>query len=100
MCAAPTAGNSRTGAWKWNSPKTRPLKISAPCRSCEGRLMKTLIIGGTGGIGGYIALALEKQGHKVTVSSRNKPVNTPVAHMPFLKGSYFDGSITKDQLRG
>jgi nucleoside-diphosphate-sugar epimerase len=62
--------------------------------------MKTLVIGGTGGIGGHIALDLEKLGHKVTVSARNKPNGTPIAHMPFLKGSYIDGSITEDQLKG
>jgi len=62
--------------------------------------MKTLIIGGTGGIGGYIALELERQGHQVTVSARNKPSGTPIAHMNFLKGSYFDGSITEDHLKG
>jgi len=61
--------------------------------------MKTLIIGGTGGIGGYIALDLERMGHKVTISSRNKPKDTPVAHMPFLQGSYIDDSITEDQLK-
>jgi nucleoside-diphosphate-sugar epimerase len=62
--------------------------------------MKTLIIGGTGGIGGYIALELEKLGHKVTISARNKPKNTPVAHMPVILGSYYDGSITTKQLEG
>jgi nucleoside-diphosphate-sugar epimerase len=62
--------------------------------------MKTLVIGGTGGIGGYIALELERLGHQVTISARHKPVNTPVAHMPVLVGSYYESGITPKQLEG
>jgi nucleoside-diphosphate-sugar epimerase len=61
--------------------------------------VKTLVVGGTGGIGGYIALDLQKLGHDVTIAARNLPgPQSPIAHMPFLKGSYVDGEFTKQQL--
>jgi dihydroflavonol-4-reductase len=62
--------------------------------------MKTLVVGGTGGIGGYVALALQREAHAVTLAARHraKP-NTPVANMPIILGNYADGDFTKDQLR-
>jgi dihydroflavonol-4-reductase len=63
--------------------------------------MKTLVVGGTGGIGGYIALDLEKVGHDVTIAARNAPAPTSlIAHMDFLRGSYVNGEFTKEQLSG
>lgn len=62
--------------------------------------MKTLVVGGTGGIGGYVAIALQREGHEVTLAARHraKPV-TPVANLPIILGSYADGDFTKDQLK-
>ena len=59
--------------------------------------MKTLVVGGTGGIGGYVALALQREAHAVTLAARHraKP-NTPVANMPIILGNYADGDFTKD----
>ena len=63
--------------------------------------MKTLIAGGTGGIGGYIALALEEQGHKVTLAARHRPKEGgAIAHFPVLLGSYIDDDFSKDQSKG
>ena len=45
--------------------------------------MKTLVVGGTGGIGGNIALALQAVGHQVTLAARHRAQSdTPVAGMP------------------
>jgi dihydroflavonol-4-reductase len=64
-------------------------------------MMKTLVVGGTGGIGGYIALDLERAGHDVTIAARNAPAPASlIAHMAFLRGSYVDREFTKEQLRG
>jgi nucleoside-diphosphate-sugar epimerase len=63
--------------------------------------MRTLVVGGTGGIGGYIALALRREGHEVTLAARNaaKP-ETPVADFPILLGSYIDGDFSKERIKG
>lgn len=61
--------------------------------------MQTLVVGGTGGIGGYIALALRRKGHDVTLAARHPPKpGTAVADMPMLLGSYADGGFTAGQL--
>ena len=61
--------------------------------------MKTLVVGGTGGIGGNIALALQDVGHQVTLAARHRAQSdTPVAGMPILLGSYADGDFTRAQL--
>lgn len=62
--------------------------------------MKTLIVGGTGGIGGYIALELERQGHKVTLAARNNPKAAVLAHFPLLRGSYAENDFSEQQLEG
>jgi dihydroflavonol-4-reductase len=38
--------------------------------------MKTLIVGGTGMIGGYIALRMREAGHEVTLAARNPAPTT------------------------
>jgi dihydroflavonol-4-reductase len=61
--------------------------------------VKILIVGGTGGIGGYIALALQREGHHVTLAARHAPkTGTPVASFPAILGSYADGDFTQRQL--
>jgi dihydroflavonol-4-reductase len=63
--------------------------------------MRTLIVGGTGGIGGYVALALQREGHEVTLAARNPPKSgSPVAEMRIILGSYADGDFTADRLGG
>lgn len=63
--------------------------------------MRVLIIGGTGGIGGYIAAKLAARGDDVTISSRNAPpAGLPISDLPFIPGSYVDDSIGVDDLRG
>ncbi len=61
--------------------------------------MNTLVVGGTGMIGGYIALGLRDEGHDVTVSAR-KPAaaDTPLGGFAFLPGDYVDEDFTRDQL--
>jgi dihydroflavonol-4-reductase len=60
--------------------------------------MKVLVVGGTGLIGGEIALHLQAYGHDVTIMSR-KPTTVPsLAALPFLQGDYinddmFDGRL-------
>ena len=61
--------------------------------------MKTLVVGGTGGIGGYVALALQRQGHEVTLAARHRAKNgAAVSHLPILLGSYADQDFSEEQL--
>jgi nucleoside-diphosphate-sugar epimerase len=61
--------------------------------------VKTLVVGGTGGIGGNIALALRAAGHEVTLAARQRAqADSPVAAMPILLGSFADNDFTRDQL--
>ena len=62
--------------------------------------MKTLVVGGTGGIGGFIALELIRLGQVVTLAARNRPrPGSPVADLPILLGDYAEGEFSEDQLR-
>lgn len=63
--------------------------------------MKVLVIGGTGALGGDVAIHLAERGHDVTIGGRN-PANpaTPMAKMPFLQGDYIAGDFTAERLRG
>jgi nucleoside-diphosphate-sugar epimerase len=62
--------------------------------------MKVLVVGGTGLIGGDIALHLQKNGHQVTLMSR-QPTTVPVlADMPFLQGDYINDDIADGRLQG
>ncbi|KAM3537144.1 hypothetical protein ARSEF1564_009932 [Beauveria bassiana] len=61
--------------------------------------MNTLIIGGTGLIGGHAALHLRSLGHTVTISGRTRPqAPSPVVDFPFIHGNYLKADITKEQL--
>lgn len=51
--------------------------------------MKILIVGGTGMIGGHLALHLQSKGHDVTVAGRNAPDDeSPLAKLPFIQCDY------------
>jgi len=53
--------------------------------------MKTLVVGGSGLIGGHIALHLAAQGHAITIASRSAPpASTALATLPFIAGSYLN----------
>ncbi len=62
--------------------------------------MNILIVGGTGMIGGKTALHLQSLGHDVTIASRSKPVDTAVAHLPFLACNYIEDDCTDGRLEG
>jgi dihydroflavonol-4-reductase len=63
--------------------------------------MKALIVGGTGMIGGYIALRLREEGHQVTLAARHPvPAGSPLEGFDFLPGSYIDEAFTRGQLEG
>jgi nucleoside-diphosphate-sugar epimerase len=62
--------------------------------------MKVLVVGGTGLIGGEIALYLKKNGHDVTLMSRT-PTSVPaLADMAFLQGDYINDDVSDGRLRG
>jgi nucleoside-diphosphate-sugar epimerase len=62
--------------------------------------MKVLVVGGTGLIGGEIALYLQENGHAVTLMSR-KPTTVPgLADMSFLQGDYINDDFSDGHLNG
>nr|WHW29714.1 putative NAD-dependent epimerase/dehydratase family protein [uncultured bacterium] len=62
--------------------------------------MNVLIVGGTGLIGGEIALDLQAQGHDVTLMSR-KPSTVPaLAVLPFIQGDYINDDMSDGRLNG
>ena len=62
--------------------------------------MKVLVVGGTGLIGGEIALYLQENGHAVTLMSR-KPTTVPgLADMSFLQGDYINDDFSDGRLNG
>lgn len=63
--------------------------------------MKVLVVGGTGALGGHVAIHLAAKGHEVVVGARN-PANppTPMADMPLLNGDYVAGDFTPERLTG
>ena len=62
--------------------------------------MRTLILGGTGLIGGHAALYLKQRGHQVTISGRQRqlPSVFGLADLPFVYCDYLDDSMTGDWL--
>jgi nucleoside-diphosphate-sugar epimerase len=60
--------------------------------------MKTLVVGGTGMIGGYIALRQREEGHQVTISARKPPRAAVLADFPVLLGDYVEDSFTTQDL--
>jgi nucleoside-diphosphate-sugar epimerase len=63
--------------------------------------MKTLIVGGTGFVGGYTALYFQKRGHDVTIMSRSKPKGTSKLNdLPFVAGNYVEDDFSDSRLEG
>lgn len=64
--------------------------------------MKTLVVGGTGALGGHAALHLAARGHDVTITGRGQAANpaTPLAKLGYLRGDYVAGDFTPDRLAG
>lgn len=63
--------------------------------------MKILVVGGTGLVGGWSAIDLERQGHEVTILARRPPPQySLMAGMSFLQASYFDDDINSDIFAG
>jgi nucleoside-diphosphate-sugar epimerase len=63
--------------------------------------MKTLIVGGTGFVGGYTALHFQKLGHEVTIMSRSPPKGTSKLNdLPFLAGNYIEEDMGDGRLEG
>ena len=62
--------------------------------------MKVLVVGGTGLIGGEIALYLKENGHDVTLMSRT-PTRVPaLADMAFAQGDYINDEVSDGRLKG
>lgn len=62
--------------------------------------MKVLIVGGTGLIGGEIALHLKEKGHDVTLMSRKPSAVPALAALPFLQGDYINDDMSDGRLEG
>src|SRR5574337_1355215 len=61
--------------------------------------MKTLVVGGTGLLGGHAALYLQKQGFDVTIAARSAPEAPQLAALPFMALDYI-ASSDPEPLRG
>lgn len=62
--------------------------------------MKVLVVGGTGLIGGEIALHLQENGHAVTIMSRQPSKVPKLAQLPFLQGNYIEDDMADGRLQG
>lgn len=62
--------------------------------------MNVLVVGGTGLIGGTIALYLKEQSHEVTIMARSRPSATALSELPFLKGDYVNDDFNEDMFDG
>jgi dihydroflavonol-4-reductase len=63
--------------------------------------MKALIVGGTGLIGGWVAVELARQGIAAAIFARKcAPPGTPMATLPFIQGDYFGDEIDSGIFRG
>lgn len=60
--------------------------------------MKVLVVGGSGLIGGEIALQLNQKGHEVTIMARKPPTAAALKALNFLPGDYLHAEIDKTQL--
>lgn len=60
--------------------------------------MNVLVVGGSGLIGGEIALYLKGRGHNVTIMARNKPLVAGLAKLDFLQGDYIADDFSQGQL--
>jgi dihydroflavonol-4-reductase len=63
--------------------------------------MKTLIVGGTGFVGGYTALHFQRFGHDVTIMSRSRPKGTSKLNdLRFIQGNYVEDDFNGGRLEG
>jgi nucleoside-diphosphate-sugar epimerase len=63
--------------------------------------LKILIVGGTGFVGGYTALYLQRLGHDVTLMSRSRPKGTSKLNdLPFVAGNYIEDDFGDGRLEG
>ena len=62
--------------------------------------MKVLVVGGTGLIGGEIALHLQENGHAVTIMSRQPSKVPTLAQLPFLQGKYIEDDMADGRPQG
>ena len=62
--------------------------------------MNVLVVGGSGLIGGDIALGLKEQGHQVTIMARKRPVADVLAEFDFLAGDYVHDDVSDGRLQG
>jgi nucleoside-diphosphate-sugar epimerase len=64
-----------------------------------GQPKNILIVGGTGTIGGYIALEAHSLGYAVTIGGRKSMKGVPILEdLPFIKADYVAGEYTSDIL--
>ncbi|MDB5583527.1 MAG: nucleoside-diphosphate sugar epimerase [Bradyrhizobium sp.] len=62
--------------------------------------MKILVVGGTGLLGGDVAVLLHAEGHEVTIGARKPaPAQSAMAAMPHLFGDYMEGGYSVDELK-
>ncbi|MDG1988324.1 MAG: NAD-dependent epimerase/dehydratase family protein [Halieaceae bacterium] len=62
--------------------------------------MKILVVGGTGLIGGHVALELLAAGHDVTLMARKPPSTPALSAMPFVSGDYVLDDFSDGRLEG
>ncbi len=61
--------------------------------------MKILVVGGTGLIGGKIALLFKEKGHEVNIGARKPaPSGTPMKDLPFIQGNFAEGGFSESEL--
>ena len=75
--------------------------MTFPATPSETRHMKTLIVGGTGFVGGYTALYFQGLGHDVTIMSRSRPKGTSKLNdLPYMQGNYVEDDFSDGRLKG
>jgi len=63
--------------------------------------MKVLVVGGTGLVGGWTALELQRRGYDVSIFARRPPPpESPMASIPFIQGDYFSDTNSPAALEG
>tara|TARA_B100000902_G_C27290451_1_gene906816 strand:- start:472 stop:1377 length:906 start_codon:yes stop_codon:yes gene_type:complete len=62
--------------------------------------MKILVVGGTGLIGGHVALEFLAAGHEVTLMARKPPSTPALSTMPFINGDYVLDDFSDGRLKG